>query len=62
MIIAFRLIGSTMERNARKSPAPSTLAASMTARRDARMNARMIRIANGTPAVESARIRPEDRS
>ena len=60
VISALRLIGITMEKNARMCPAPSTLAASMIGFGMVVMNARMIRIANGMPWAESARIRPGD--
>ncbi len=58
VITALRLTGRTIERKARKFPAPSTFAASMIDGGMPAMNARMMRIANGMPAVESARIRP----
>jgi hypothetical protein len=48
VMIAERLIGSTMRVNARHSPAPSTRAAAMTSRGSASMNARSTRIPNGT--------------
>src|SRR5882757_1177703 len=55
---ALRLIGNTMDTKALIWPAPSTLAASTTSVGMAPRNARRMRIANGIPAVESARIRP----
>ena len=58
VISALRLIGSTTETNARTGPAPSTRAASTSAGGRPCIRARQMRIANGMPAVESARIRP----
>src|ERR1700730_7258640 len=58
VMIEFRLIGTTMNQNARQWPAPSTLAASTSDDGIDRMNAQRIRIAYGIAELESARTRP----
>ena len=50
VIREFRLIGTTIDRKARTSPAPSTRAASTSDGGMPSMNDRMIKIPNGTPA------------
>src|ERR1700741_3036753 len=58
VMIEFRLIGTTIDQNARQCPAPSTRAASTSAGGIDCMNAQRIRIANGIAALESARTSP----
>jgi len=58
VISALRAIGRTTDTNVRSWPAPSTQAASTTSFGMLPKNARMMRIPNGIPAVESARISP----
>ena len=58
VIMEFRLIGTTMDRNARTSPAPSTRAASTIEGGTPSMNERMIKIPNGMAFAEFAMISP----
>jgi uncharacterized membrane-anchored protein len=58
VMIEFRLIGTTIDQNARQWPAPSTLAASTSDGGIDRMNAQRMRIANGIAELESASTRP----
>src|ERR1700722_5742718 len=57
-MIELRLMGTTIDQNARQYPAPSTLAASMSDMGMDCMKARRMRIANGSAELESARMRP----
>src|SRR5258708_18070590 len=56
VMIAVRLIGATIDQKIVQCPAPSTRAASGSSRGMFNINARMIMMANGTAAVESARM------
>ena len=58
VINEFRLIGTTMDKNARTRPAPSTRAASTIEGGTPSMNARMIKIPNGTACAALAMISP----
>src|ERR1700745_631037 len=57
VMIEFRLIGTTIDKNARQWPAPSTLAASTSDGGIDRMNAQRMRIANGIAELESGSTR-----
>src|SRR5579863_496351 len=58
VMIEFRLMGTTIDQNARQLPAPSTRAASTSDEGIDCMNAQRMMIANGIAELESASTRP----